>query len=61
MITHTIDSYWIPSQNKTNLRLQILKICQSFKCLNFEQKLHIEHLLKLLDKICKYEMDLASI
>ena len=23
MITHTIDSYWIPSQNKTNSKLQI--------------------------------------
>ena len=23
MITHTIDSYWIPSQNKTKSKLQI--------------------------------------
>ena len=40
MITHTIDSYWIPSQKKT---------------------LHATHLLKLLDKMCKYKMDPSSI
>ena len=26
MITHTIESYWIPSQKKTKSKLQILKI-----------------------------------
>ena len=28
MITHTIDSYQIPSQNKTKSKLQILKIAK---------------------------------
>ena len=30
MITHTIESYWIPSQKKTKSKLQILRICQKF-------------------------------
>ena len=50
MITHTIESYWIPSQNKTGSKLQILK-----------QTLHATNLLKLLNKMCKYELDLTSI
>ena len=36
MITHTIESYWIPSQKKTKSKLQILKISQNFKFQNFE-------------------------
>ena len=36
MITHTIESYWIPSQKKTKSKLQISRICQNFKFLNFE-------------------------
>ena len=36
MITHTIESYWIPSQKMTKWNLQILKIRQNFKFLNFE-------------------------
>ena len=35
MITHTIDSYQIPSQNKTKSKLQIWKIWQKLKFLNF--------------------------
>ena len=31
MTTHIIDSYQIPSQNKTKSKLQIWKICQKFK------------------------------
>ena len=36
MITHTIESYWIPSQKMTKSKLQTLKIRQNFKFLNFE-------------------------
>ena len=36
MITHTIESYWIPSKKKTKSKLQIKKIHQNFKFLNFE-------------------------
>ena len=35
MITHTSDSHQIPSQNKTNSKLQIYKNCQKFKFWNF--------------------------
>ena len=55
MITHTIESYWIPSQKKTKSKSQILK--KSLKFLIF----NAAHLLKLLDKMCKYEMDPMSI
>ena len=36
MITHTIKSYWIPSQKKTKSKLQIIKIRQNFIFFNFE-------------------------
>ena len=36
MITNTIESYWIPSQKMTKSKLQIWKISQNFKILNFE-------------------------
>ena len=57
MITHTSDSHQNPSQNKT-LKLKIFKNCQKFKVWNYTKKtLHVTHLLKLLDKMYKYEMD----
>ena len=34
MITHSIESYWIPSQKKTKSKLQILRIRQHFKFWN---------------------------
>ena len=34
MITHNIESYWIPSQKKAKSKLQILRIRQNF--LNIE-------------------------
>ena len=58
MITHTSDSHQIPSQNKTKSKLQILE--KNAKNSNFEinkETLHETHLLKLLDKMYKYEMD----
>ena len=57
MITHTSDSHQIPSQKKTKSKLQILKIAKN---LNFDilpETLQATHLLKLLDKMYKYEMD----
>ena len=62
MITHTIESYWIPSQKKTKSKLQIKK--KIAKILNFwilQRALHATHLLKLLGEICKYDMDPMSI
>ena len=35
MITHPIESYWIPSQKMTKSKLQILKIRQNFKFIKF--------------------------
>ena len=40
MITHSSDSYQIPSQNKTKSKLQILKHCQKYK---FCKKLYTRH------------------
>ena len=36
MITHIIESYWIPSQKKTKSKLQVLRICQNCKSFNCE-------------------------
>ena len=55
MITHTSDSHQIPSQKKTKSKLWILKNYQNFLIL--QETLHATHLLRLLDKMCKYEMD----
>ena len=53
--------YWfISSQNKTKSKLQIQTIRQNFEVFNFEKNnLRATHLLKLLDKMCKYEMNPA--
>ena len=61
MITHTIESYWIPSQKKTKSNLQIYKFAKISNFLILKRALHESHLLKLLDKICKYEIDPMSI
>ena len=56
MITHTSDSHQIPCQNTTKSKLQILK--NSIKNIQIlRETLHATHLLKLFDKMCKYEMD----
>ena len=55
MVTHTIDSYWIPSKNKTKSKKQMKRICQNFNTLR------ATHLLKSLDNMCKYEMNPVSV
>ena len=55
MITHPSDSRQTPIQNKTKSKLQILKNCQIFQFWNVVK--NVAHLLKLLDKMYKYEMD----
>ena len=52
VITHTINSYWIPSQNKTKSMLQFF---------NVEKPLHMTHLRKLFDNMCPCEMDPVNI
>ena len=59
MITHTSDSNQIPSQNKTKSKLQILKKLPKIQILH--GTLQATHLLKVLDKMYKYEMDPTKI
>ena len=47
----------ITSQTKTKSKLQILKNCQKYNFEILPETLHATHLLKLLDKMYKYEMD----
>ena len=63
MITHTIDLYWIPSQQvkwRQNLNYKFNEFARISKFLK-KKKIHATYLLKLLDKMCNYEIDLASI
>ena len=58
MITHSSDSHQIPSQNKTKSKLQFLKkIAKNSNFKILQETLHAAHLLKLLNKMCKYEKD----
>ena len=57
MITNTCDSHQITSQNKTKSKLQILKIAKYSNFEILQETLHATHLLILLDKMYKYEMD----
>ena len=59
MITHTTDSYRIPSQSYTQLHTKEFAKTSNFGILH--KTLRETHLLKSLDKMCKYEMDPASI
>ena len=60
IITLTIDSHQIPSQNKTKAKLQISKKCQNFKFW-FCNKPYTRHKWCRLIKLCKYELDPVSI
>ena len=57
MITHTSDSHQIPSQNNTKSKLHSLKSAKNSNFEILQETLHVTHLLKLLDKMYKYEMD----
>ena len=65
MITHTTDSYRIKSHYNTKSQLRTLKKLPKIQILEFwkkkKKKLDATHPLKLLDMMCKYEMDPASI
>ena len=61
MITQTIESYCIildPKSEEDNVKVTNLKNSPNFQIL--KQTLHVTH-LKLLDKMCKYEMNPMSI
>ena len=59
MITYSSDSHQTPSQKKRKSKLQIWKIAKNSNFKILQETLHATHLLKLLDKIYKYEMDPA--
>ena len=61
MITHIIESYWIQSQKKTSQSYKFKEFAKISNFLVLKQTLHATHLLKLLDKMFKYEMDPTSI
>ena len=60
MITHSIELNWIPKSKEDKVKVTNLKNLPKFQIFEFCNK-HVTHLLKLLDKMCKYEMDLTSI
>ena len=43
MITHTIESYWIPSQKKTKSKLQILKNSSKFQIFEYRKGHYTRH------------------
>ena len=63
MITHTIDQFILDPKSKQD-KVKNYKFKEFAKTSNFlilKNTLHTTHPLKLLDKMCKYEMDLVSI
>ena len=60
MITQAIDSNQIPSQ-KDKVSYKFYKFAKTSNCGTLQNVLHAMHLLKGLDKMYKYTMDLACI
>ena len=58
MIIHYIESHLDPKSNEDKVSY---KFTEFAKISNFEILKQTLHLLKLLDKMCKYEMDPTSI
>ena len=62
MITHTIDQFILdPNSKQDKVKVTNLKNLPKLQIFEFEIILYGTHLLKLLDKMCKHEMDPASI
>ena len=61
MITHTTESYWIPSQRRQRQSYKFKELAKISIFLILKQALHMTHLLELFDKMCKHEMDLIGI
>ena len=59
MITHTIESYYIPRRQSQSYKFEEFAKISNFWI--FKQTLHATHFLKLLDQMCKYEIDPMSI
>ena len=59
---HDYPYYWVILNPKSEEdKVKVTKLKNSPKFQIFKQTLHATHLLKLLDKMCKYEMDPMSI
>ena len=59
---HDYPFYWVildPKSEEDKVKVTNLKNSPKFRI--FKQALHATHLLKLLDTMCKYKMDLTSI
>ena len=50
-----------PKSKQDKVKVTNLKNLPKLQFFNFEKNLHMIHLLKSPDKVCKYEMDPASI
>ena len=61
MITHTIDQFTLNPKSKQDKVINLKKLLK-FQIFQFWKKtLHATQFLKLLDKMCKFEMDTANI
>ena len=61
---HGYPYYWVildPKSKEDKVKVTNLKNLPKFQNWILKQTLHATHLLKLLDKMCKYEMDPTSI
>ena len=59
MITHPIDLFIMdPKSKEDNVNVTNLK---NFPTFEYKKNIHATHLVELLDKMCKYEMDAVSI
>ena len=62
MITHTIvESYWIKKKRRKSQSYKFKEFAKISDFCILKQTLHMTHPQKLLDKMCKYEMDLTNI
>ena len=61
MITHTIESYWIQVKRRQSQSYKFKKIAKIANFWISKRALHATQLLKLLAKMCKYEIDPMSI
>ena len=59
---HTIEQFILdPKSKQDSQSYKSKEFAKTYIFLILKTTLHTTHLLKLLDKVCKYEMDLASI
>ena len=61
---HDYPFYWVildPKSKEYKVKVTNLKNLPNFQFFNVKKTLHATHLLNLLDKMCKYEINLTSI